>query len=487
MGSRDSAPAVISYLRFSTPEQIKGDSKRRQNDLADRWCNENNLQLSEAISDLGVSAFRGKNSQSGGLGTFLLLVQEGKIKRGSILLVEELDRISRQQPEDSISLFLAIIKAGIVVVTLNTGDRFETGQLNAMKLMLAVLKFCSANDESQKKSTRLSAAWSNKRANGKSKPVTAMVPEWLRVEDGKIRTVPEKVARVKEIFAMALKGYGLWKITRTLNGRGDRIGRSYVAKILHNRAVLGEFQPHKLVYIDNKRTRQPIGKPIDGYYPKVIKETVFLAVQNGLRNRKNMTGPTGSFVNLFSGLIKNAGDGATITSKNFGYGRKYVSSAVLENRKGAAKSSGFPLEIFDKAILIRLTTTDWFATPEAVSDTYADIEVAKDKLAILDKKIAEISEAAISTSSVSVVNLLTTLDHQRADAQKHLEMLMSQTPEDARAFIERLRARARDLPFADVGDSDDLLESITTFVDVRPVYRMRPTEGAVLSRFGFAR
>ncbi|MEB0161137.1 recombinase family protein, partial [Pseudomonas sp. AH2 (2023)] len=49
-------PAVaISYLRFSTAEQRKGDSLRRQVEATDRWCERNGVRLDESLSirDLG--------------------------------------------------------------------------------------------------------------------------------------------------------------------------------------------------------------------------------------------------------------------------------------------------------------------------------------------------------------------------------------------------------------------------------------------------
>jgi hypothetical protein len=48
------------------------------------------------FNDLGVSAYRGKNAEAGRLADFLVAVEDGIVPRGSYLLVESLDRISRQ-------------------------------------------------------------------------------------------------------------------------------------------------------------------------------------------------------------------------------------------------------------------------------------------------------------------------------------------------------------------------------------------------------
>jgi DNA invertase Pin-like site-specific DNA recombinase len=51
-------PVAYSYIRFSTPDQIKGDSLRRQTEASHRYAAENNLTLDETLNirDLGVSA-----------------------------------------------------------------------------------------------------------------------------------------------------------------------------------------------------------------------------------------------------------------------------------------------------------------------------------------------------------------------------------------------------------------------------------------------
>ena len=53
--------------------------------------------LDESLRDIGVSAFKGKNAIKGALKKFIELVEAGRIEKGSILILESLDRLSRQQ------------------------------------------------------------------------------------------------------------------------------------------------------------------------------------------------------------------------------------------------------------------------------------------------------------------------------------------------------------------------------------------------------
>jgi DNA invertase Pin-like site-specific DNA recombinase len=102
-------PKAFSYIRMSTDAQLKGDSHRRQLETSDKYIASNGLELIERLSDLGVSAFRGANVEYGALGRFLQAVSEGKVEAGSYLIVEALDRISRQPTRIALQLFLELM------------------------------------------------------------------------------------------------------------------------------------------------------------------------------------------------------------------------------------------------------------------------------------------------------------------------------------------------------------------------------------------
>jgi len=85
--STTSTPAIAySYIRFSTPEQLRGDSLRRQTEAAAQWCGANNITLDTSLTlhDLGKSAYLGAHRQNpdrNALAAFLKLVETGKIVR----------------------------------------------------------------------------------------------------------------------------------------------------------------------------------------------------------------------------------------------------------------------------------------------------------------------------------------------------------------------------------------------------------------------
>ena len=91
-------PKAFSYLRFSTPEQMKGDSYRRQTEAAQAYATKHGLELDDSLTlrDKGISAYQGRNATDGRLSAFLSAVETGRVRPGSYLLVESLDRLSRE-------------------------------------------------------------------------------------------------------------------------------------------------------------------------------------------------------------------------------------------------------------------------------------------------------------------------------------------------------------------------------------------------------
>ena len=172
-------PKCYSYIRFSSPEQEKGDSLRRQLKMSMDYAKEKGLVLDDRLKlrDLGLSAYKGEHTKrEAALGRFLALVESGDIPNGSVLLVESLDRLSRGQVLKALDQLRAIVDAGITVVTL--ADRMEYTQesinFNIGQLMFSLTIMSRAHEESATKARRLKAAWDGKRENIQTKKLTAI-------------------------------------------------------------------------------------------------------------------------------------------------------------------------------------------------------------------------------------------------------------------------------------------------------------------------
>lgn len=287
-------PKAYSYIRFSSPEQSKGDSYRRQTEKAEAYAAIHGLNLDQqSYKDLGVSAFRGINAKTGALGAFLRAVQDGTILEGSYLLVESLDRLTRSDILPAQSLFTQIILAGITIVTLMDNRVYSKQSVtdNPTELVVSILIMMRGNEESTTKGRRIAEVNDKKRrdaANGQSdKPFTRMLPAWLRWDDEAKRhkLIPERAAVVRDIFKKADSGWGQHRIAHWLNQKEEPTWggekrkakywhRSYVRKLLGNSAVIGTFTPHKLHSEASGKRREPL-EAIENYFPAVVKRDVF--------------------------------------------------------------------------------------------------------------------------------------------------------------------------------------------------------------------
>ena len=309
---------AYSYKRFSTPEQSKGDSLRRQTTLAENYAAKNNLDLDTefVLDDLGVSAFDGANAVTGQLGAFLREVERGTIKKGSYLLVENLDRLSRAKVSSALKLFLSILESGIHIVTLGDERVFKQETLDVHDLMLTLLNMSRAHDESARKSELKKHSWENKINNASRNPVTRMIPAWLKYDsDGKIVVIEERARVIRMIFNMTLEGRGMHLIIKKLDelnippfGTTPSINKqkrcakkwylSRINRILTERAVLGEYHP--------RRSRGGT-EVIKDYYPRIISDETFYSVAR-LRKSRLTYGSTGrkgaNVANIFAGLLK---------------------------------------------------------------------------------------------------------------------------------------------------------------------------------------
>ena len=262
-------PKCYSYIRFSRPEQMRGDSLQRQMEAADKWAAENGMVIDESLTDLGVSAYRGLNRIKGALGKFLDLMRKGQVEPGSFLIFESLDRFGRDEILDVVGEFTKVLTAGISIVTLLDGRTYSRELINKEPgaLFGAIMVMMRANDESRTKGKRVGDAWEKKRKAASEFVLTSRVPGWLQVveEGGKRRIEFKKDGQetVRRIFDETIRGYGKRLIAQGLRkdgvetfGGGKAWHESYVQKVLRSRAAIGEMQPYRR---DDEGRRVPAG------------------------------------------------------------------------------------------------------------------------------------------------------------------------------------------------------------------------------------
>lgn len=308
------------YARFSSAEQAKGTSIARQLELCTAFAKQHGWQVSDILKEQGKSAYSGANRSEGGLlYEFEQAVERGQYGNGHVLIVEHLDRITRQGWEQVLPFLQALTSNGVTVATVDSSRIYEAGQrVEMVPVIEAILKSEIARGESENKSVRVREAWKNKREGavaGSRKAITRSVPAWIDVDpvSREMSLNLERVAILHRIFQLTTDGNGAPRVAATLNneaipswkaGGGFKWDASYISKIITSRAVLGEFQPQRATKdAQGKRVNQPTGDVIADYYPQAIDAATYARAIAARRVRKQSEGNWATTANnILSGI-----------------------------------------------------------------------------------------------------------------------------------------------------------------------------------------
>lgn len=461
---------AYTYIRFSTPDQQRGDSFRRQTEAAQKFIEERGLTLteSEAFQDLGVSGYRGANLRNG-LGKFIAEVDAKRIPKDSYLIVESIDRLSRQKVMDALTLLVTLVEKGIKVVTLNdAGPQVLDKSAGLPALVIALSAMHRANSESELKSSRVKASWANKRKNAEKVPVSSRGPEWLTFDrsSGKFHPVEERVNTIRKIFELADSGIGRGRIISYLNTEGYPSFRSpsqgwqssSVAKLLRNRALIGYYQPHHIEFDEaGKRIRVPDGDEVSGYYPVVIDADLFRRVSTRkyvpavpLKGRQGV-----SLTNLLTGMVYCRWCTAPMTFTNKGPGRKGGTYLVCSKarRRMACSYRSWRYDDAEMYVLAALRELDLGAILAGIdvdgrlrelrneaAEVATQLSIDEKKLAALEEEIKESSDSATKTIAKIVRELdgAVAIGAQKLKQLQEEELSLSSPREDGETFSAKL-------------------------------------------------
>jgi hypothetical protein len=166
-----------------------------------------------------------------------------------------------------------------------------------------------------------------------TKPYTRRLPAWIRWSDetASYELIEERTALLRWMFEMADDGLGVHGIATHLNEtKEDTWGagkwkaaywhRSYIRKLLTNKATIGIFIPHRVMRVEGKRTKQRVPQePIAHRFPAAIDRELFERVNARLNTSeargRNATAPTRS---IFAGVMKCRHCDGTVTRINKG-------------------------------------------------------------------------------------------------------------------------------------------------------------------------
>lgn len=458
MGTR----RAYSYIRFSSPEQAKGDSYRRQHMAAQAFCEENGLEFVDSSEylffDQGRSAFKGDHlDASSALTRFLGYVENGSIEKGSYLIVESLDRLSRESLKAALPGFLSLLSKGIIIHTSIDGKTY-TEDYVVTDLIFSILEMGRAHNESKTKSVRVGQAWRKKQIDAREnkKPLGRACPYWLVLDGGEYKPIADRVGVIKRIFEMSAAGYGARLIAKKLNAdevpvfgstarnsSGDW-GSSSVRRLLCNRALLGEYQPTGLV----DSVRKKLGDPVKDYFPVVLTEDEFLSAQSALHSRRqSKSTKQSSNFNVWQGVAICGICGSAMHLVNKGAppkGNKYLrcygaSKGTCANRQVRLDVS----EVVFKEVLAKVDSLSLIQESQGKLRKQKEVLSAKER--DIEVRISEIKKSLLDVGSIlspSIMEVLASLESSLNDLRIEKAAVIDSLQRDKIVnkadFLERL-------------------------------------------------
>jgi DNA invertase Pin-like site-specific DNA recombinase len=448
---------AYSYRRLSSKIQLS-DGKTgsaRQLEAALKYCQEHKLKLDDTLklTDDGVSAFKGDNISRGALGKFCELVKAGRIRSGSYLLLESLDRLSRANVIDAQELLFSLINRGITVVTLMDMQEYSRESItkNPGVLFLSLGSMIRANDESATKSKRILYARQKRReAAAEGKAFKYYCPPWCEWRNDAFKLIPERASIIKRIFQMYLDGKGPMAIAATLNtdkvpyfGKTGCWYKKIIVTLLVDKRVIGHAH-----WIEK-----------DGYFPAAISKDLFNRVQARLSDRKRSGGQIGTGpVNILAGLFRCAHCGGTVAKTRClnrqGYEYFYY---VCENARSGKKICWYKSILFDvieNSFLFLMRYRPWFQ--EMMTDNNGNniddvIDALKGERMEAEKQVAKYSGLIEGDDkpSKTLVNKLTEWEAKADQLKERISIAEGKrselaSPEIDEEFFSGLESRMKD-------------------------------------------
>lgn len=420
----------IIYYRFSTEKQEKGDSIDRQVNECAGFAAAKGWTVIETVGDHGRSAYKGEQISKGSLGKLEQRIRAGEYPKGTILLVERLDRLSRELPRKTQRWMEDITDHGIQIVVAHGGRIFDSETLQDDNSLIVIMDLLMnamvAHHESKQKAQRISSKWTKKlAATHQGVVLTKGCPGWLEaVGQGEgdhgtsFRIIPERAAVIHQCFEWCAAGDGLERIVNRLNAEGVQpwgrmgggISMTHVKRWIEGPSAEGDFIP----YYTNRA--KPNGERVVGYYPRIVDADLVARARAGIISRRRTGGRryVNPYGNLFMGAMRCARcsgkvvmvrgvNSGTNNTKSPGYMR--CSNAALG--RGCADRSLYRLADFEAAALqemLHLALDDRFfqRADESLAATVA--------LADVDKTVSDLEEQLTNvTNSMALVKDATPL------------------------------------------------------------------------------
>ncbi len=399
------------------------------------------------MKDEGLSAFHGTHIKRGAFGLFLAAIESGRVKKGSILIVESLDRISRDEPIIAQGILAQIINSGIKVITTIDEQEYdrESVRREPMKLVYSLLLFVRSNEESETKRRRVKESiirqilcW---KENGKGEIIRCGTnPYWVKDRNDKrgFELITERVNVVKHIISLYMNGCGFNKIVRHLNDTTEPFNKkkwyaNYIQRFIKNRTLVGDRE----ITIDNETFI------INNYYPKLITDQEFSLLQYEI-NKRASTKSQRKIPNIFTGMKVSycSNCGATIAAKNYASrvnkqgnladGFRRIRCASDYKVSDCINTKSVKSIFVERALLEfcqdKLELSSIIDNDDKTTETRVKLNNLKGEHAMTEHQINKLADAflTIENPPVSLIDRLRSLEDKKSKQEKNITLLESE-------------------------------------------------------------
>lgn len=310
---------AIIYRRYSTDEQSDGSAQtlEAQADRCQDFARAMGWIVTETLTDRAKSAFKREHLRpDAALGKFLIRLRAGEFASGTILIADNLSRLSRRPVSEAMAWVHEVNGFGIEIALADTREVFKPNP-SLGDFLQASIKFAVAHQSSADKSDQTrrsknklwalaeirSGAWTN---------LAGLLPSWLnRTPAGDGFVVDKnKAATIRIIYEWSADGIGVNTIVNMLNVRPDlppfgkpqdyKAGvpswsRSTVRQILTSPIVEGDFRPKSGMFK---------GRVIHDFYPRIVDADMVARARADLKSRRKVAGKSSETgqSNLFAGV-----------------------------------------------------------------------------------------------------------------------------------------------------------------------------------------
>ncbi|EPE7078173.1 recombinase family protein [Franconibacter pulveris 1160] len=440
------------YVRVSSDQQIQGDGLDRQESMLINYFKDNAAAQDfdpqyEVIRDEGRSAFKAEHLQeNAGLGKFFKQVKEGLIQPGSVLIVESLDRFSRENPFRCVEYISHLDKKQIELHDVD--KRLIISRRHSNSLTFATMIAERAYEESRLKSYRIRKGWDKRRRMAKEEGqyMIKNCPPWISIVNKKYE-LNDNSKIIRDIFELYLSGIRSFNISKMMNDSGRLInGKLWtgtkICRVLRNVRCKGD-------YITNITDRNfdddtiKVTSDILKIYPAVVSDDEFREVQRRLEGH-NYSGRIRNDLKktLFSYVVKCSYCGSALSMSTTG---KYTYLKCSNSRENnGCFASMLPYMPFEKAMLKHIKDIDIAAVLNNTERTFNEIDKIKSEIVELEKNIDEYVQGIAKRKKQGQLIPFAMLDEQ------------SQAEDKLKALKESLSTKLESASITHVEFSDDV-------------------------------